>query len=161
MWHLPAIERLGIGRLKMSDGPSGVRGERMGVRRSMSFPCGMSVGATWDTTLAGQYGSTLAAEAASKGVHVLLGPTVCISRTPLGGRTFESFAEDPVLSVSLTAAYIRGVQAGNVGCCVKHFACNDQEHERMTTSAEVDERTLREVHLPSFEAAVVTRERGR
>ncbi|MEY2464295.1 MAG: beta-glucosidase, partial [Acidimicrobiaceae bacterium] len=141
VWHLPAVERLGIGRLKVSDGPSGVRGERIGTRRSLSFPCGMAAGATWDVDLLERYGAVLAEEATAKGVHVLLGPTVCIPRTPLAGRTFESFAEDPLLSARLAVAYISGVQAGGVGCCVKHFACNDQEHERMTISAEVDERT--------------------
>jgi len=154
VWHLPAVERLGLGRLKVSDGPSGVRGERIGTRRSMSFPCGMAAGATWDVDLLRRYGAMLAEEAKAKGVHVLLGPTVCIPRTPLAGRTFESFAEDPLLSARLAVAYIAGVQAAGVGCCVKHFACNDQEHERMTISAEVDERTLREIHLPSFEGAV-------
>ncbi|MDQ6696471.1 MAG: glycoside hydrolase family 3 C-terminal domain-containing protein [Actinomycetota bacterium] len=154
VWHLPAVGRLGIGRLKVSDGPSGVRGERIGTRRSLSFPCGMAAGATWDADLMQRYGVALAQEARAKGVHVLLGPTVCIPRTPLAGRTFESFAEDPFLSARLTVAYVRGVQGEGVGCCVKHFACNDQEHERMTISAQVDERTLREIHLPSFEAAV-------
>ncbi len=154
VWHLPAVDRVGLGRLKVSDGPSGVRGERIGTRRSLSFPCGMAAGATWDVDLLQRYGAVLAEEAAAKGVHVLLGPTVCIPRTPLAGRTFESFAEDPLLSGHLAVAYITGVQGGGVGCCVKHFACNDQEHERMTISAEVDERTLREIHLPSFEAAV-------
>jgi beta-glucosidase len=154
VWHLPSIDRLGIGALKMSDGPSGVRGERIGQRRSLAFACGMAAGATWDVDLLTRYGTALAEEARTKGVHLLLGPTVCIPRTPLAGRTFESFAEDPYLSARLTVAYIRAVQARGVGCCVKHFACNDQEHERMTVSAEVDERTLREIHLVSFEAAV-------
>ena len=154
VWHLPPIERLGIGALKMSDGPSGVRGERVGTRRSLSFPCGTAVGATWDEELAARYGTALGDEARSKGVHLLLGPTVCIPRTPVGGRTFESFAEDPHLSSRLTVAYVAAVQARGVGCCVKHFACNDQEHERMTISVDIDERTLREVHLASFEAAV-------
>jgi beta-glucosidase len=154
VWHLPAIERVGLGRLKMSDGPSGIRGAAIGTRRSLAFPCGMAVGATWDVELAGRYGTALADEARSKGVHLLLGPTVGIPRTPLGGRTFESFAEDPVLAAELAVAYIEAVQAGGVGCCVKHFACNDQEHERMSISAEVDERALREIHLAPFEAAV-------
>ena len=154
VWHLPPIERLGIGRLKMSDGPSGVRGERIGTRRSLSFPCGLAVGATWDVDLVDRYGGALADEAQAKGVHLLLGPTICIPRTPLAGRTFESLAEDPHLSARLTVAYVRGVQNRGVGCCVKHFAANDQEHERMTISAEVDEAVLREIHLPSFEAAV-------
>jgi beta-glucosidase len=155
VWHLPAIERVGLGSLKMSDGPSGVRGEHWSTRRSLSFPCGIAVGSTWDVDLVARFGTALAAEARSKGVHLLLGPTVCIVRMPLAGRTFESLAEDPHLSSRLTVAYISHVQAGGVGCCVKHFACNDQEHERMTISAEVDEVTLREVHLPSFEAAVL------
>ena len=154
-WHLPAIERVGLGRLKMSDGPSGIRGAAIGTRRSTAFPCGMAVGATWDVDLVGRYGTALAEEAVSKGVHVLLGPTVGIPRTPLGGRTFESFSEDPRLTAELTVAYVRAVQAGGVACCVKHFACNDQEHERMTISAEVDERALREIHLVPFEEAVI------
>lgn len=154
IWHLPGIPRVGILPLKMSDGPSGVRGERYNTRRSLAFACGMAAGSTWDADLIERYGRALADEARSKGVHLLLGPTICIPRTPLAGRTFESLAEDPHLTSRLTVAYVRGVQAGGVGACVKHFACNDQEHERMTISAEVDERTLREVHLPAFEAAV-------
>jgi beta-glucosidase len=154
VWHLPPVAQVGVGSLKMSDGPSGVRGDRFGARRSLSFPCGMAVGANWDVDLAARYGVALAHEARAKGVHLLLGPTICIPRTPLAGRTFESFAEDPVLTAALTVAYVQGVQSLGVGCCVKHFACNDQEHERMTISAEVDETTLRELHLPAFEAAV-------
>ncbi|HEV7680314.1 MAG TPA: glycoside hydrolase family 3 C-terminal domain-containing protein [Candidatus Dormibacteraeota bacterium] len=153
-WHLPAIPSAGIGRLKMSDGPSGVRGESLAVHRSLSFPCGTAVGSTWDVELTGRYGAALAAEAKLKGVRVLLGPTVCIPRVALAGRTFESFSEDPLLTSRLTVAYVRGVQEHGVACCIKHFACNDQEHERMTISAQVDERTLREIHLPAFEAAV-------
>ena len=99
-------------------------------------------------------GEVLAAEARSKGVNVLLGPTVCIPRTPLAGRTFESYSEDPHLTARIAVAYVRGVQRHGVACCIKHFACNDQEHERMTISAEVDERALREIHLVAFEAAV-------
>jgi beta-glucosidase len=154
LWYLPAVERLGIPALKVSDGPSGVRGDSLIGRRSLSLPCGMTIGSTWNPELVGQLGSVLAAEAKSKGVHVLLGPTVCIVRTPLAGRTFESFSEDPLLTARMAVAYIVGVQEGGVACCIKHFACNDQEHERMTISAEVDERTLHEIHLPAFEAAV-------
>ena len=154
LWYLPAVERLGIPSLKVSDGPSGVRGDSLIGRRSLSLPCGMAVGSTWDPELVGRLGGVLAAEARSKNVHVLLGPTVCIVRMPLAGRTFESFSEDPLLTARLAVAYVRGVQAGGVACCIKHFACNDQEHERMTISAEVDERTLHEVHLAAFEAAV-------
>src|SRR6516162_6060457 len=154
LWYLPPVERVGLPALKVSDGPMGVRGDSFGGRRSFSFPCGTSVGSTWNPELVGKLGEALAAEARSKGVHVLLGPTICIVRTPLAGRTFESFSEDPLLTARLTVAYVRGVQSNGVACCVKHFACNDQEHERMSISAEVDERTLREIHLAPFEAAV-------
>ncbi len=154
VWYLPRIDRLGIRALKMSDGPSGVRGAQTGTRRSLAFPCGMATGATWDPDLVRRMGEAFGDEARSKDVQVVLGPTVCIARTPLAGRTFESYAEDPHLSARIAVAWIGGVQSRGVGCCVKHFACNDQEHERTTVSAEVDERTLREVHLPSFEAAV-------
>ena len=154
MWYLPPVERLGIPALKMSDGPSGVRGESLIGRRSLSVPCGMAIGSTWNPELVRALGDVLAAEARSKGVHVLLGPTVCIVRTPLAGRTFESFSEDPFLTARIAAAYVGGVQTGGVACCIKHFACNDQEHERMTISAEVEERPLREIHLVAFEHAV-------
>ena len=154
MWYLPPVERLGIGALKVSDGPSGVRGDSLIGRRSLSLPCGMAVGSTWNPVLVERLGEVLAAEARSKGVHVLLGPTVCIPRTPLAGRTFESFSEDPLLTARLAVAYVKGVQGAGVACCIKHYACNDQEHERMTISAEVSERTLREIHLVAFEQAV-------
>ena len=154
MWYLPPVERLGIPALKVSDGPSGVRGDSLIGRRSLSIPCGMAVGSTWNPDLVRRLGDVLAAEARSKGVHVLLGPTVCIVRTPLAGRTFESFAEDPLLTARIAGAYVEGVQAGGVACCIKHFACNDQEHERMTISAVVAERALREIHLAAFEHAV-------
>jgi len=154
MWYLPPVERLGIPALKVSDGPSGVRGDSLIGRRSLSLPCGTAVGSTWNPELVRRLGEVLAAEARSKNVHVLLGPTVCLVRTPLAGRTFESFSEDPLLTARIAGAYVEGVQSGGVACCIKHFACNDQEHERMTISAEVDERTLREVHLAVFEHAV-------
>jgi beta-glucosidase len=154
MWYLPPIERLGIPALKVSDGPSGVRGDSLIGRRSLSLPCGTSIGSTWNPDLVRRLGDVVAGEAASKGVHVVLGPTVCTVRTPLAGRTFESYSEDPHLTARLAVAYVSGVQANGVGCCIKHFACNDQEYERMTISAEVDDRTLREMHLPAFAAAV-------
>ena len=154
MWYLPPVERLGIPALKVSDGPSGVRGDSLIGRRSLSLPCGMAVGSTWNPDLVRRLGAVLADEARSKGVHVLLGPTVCIVRTPLAGRTFESFSEDPLLTARIAVSYVEGVQAGGVACCIKHFACNDQEHERMTISAEVEERPLREIHLAAFEQAV-------
>ncbi len=154
LWYLPSVERVGLPALKVSDGPSGVRGDSFGGRRSLSLPCGTAVGSTWNPELVRQLGEALAGEALSKGVKVLLGPTVCIVRTPLAGRTFESFSEDPLLTAQLSVAYVRGVQSQGVACCIKHYACNDQEHERMSISAEIDERTLREIHLVAFEAAV-------
>src|ERR1700722_4916334 len=154
LWFVPPVERLGIPALKVSDGPSGVRGESLTGRRSLSLPCGMAIGSTWNPELVERMGEVLAAEARSKGVNVLLGPTVCIPRTPLAGRTFESYSEDPCLTACIAVAYVRGVQRHGVACCIKHYACNDQEHERMTISAEVDERALREIHLVAFEAAV-------
>jgi beta-glucosidase len=154
LWYLPPVERLGLPALKVSDGPLGVRGDSFGGKRSLSLPCGIAVGSTWDPELVGHLGEALGDEARAKGVRVLLGPTVCIVRTPLAGRTFESFSEDPLLTARLTVAYVRGVQSRGVASCIKHFACNDQEHERMSISAEVDERTLREIHLVAFEDAV-------
>jgi beta-glucosidase len=154
LWYVASIPRLGIPALKVSDGPSGVRGDSMIGRRSLSLPCGTAIGSTWNPELVSRLGDVLAAEAAAKSVNVLLGPTVCIIRTPLAGRTFESYSEDPLLTALLAVAYIQGVQRGGVACCIKHFACNDQEYERMTISAQVDERTLHEIHLVPFEAAV-------
>lgn len=153
-WHLPALAEHGIGRMMLSDGPSGVRGAHFGTVRSLSYPCGMAVGATWDVDLAARFGTAVAEEARAKAVHVVLGPTICVPRTPLAGRTFESFSEDPHLTAELTVAYVAATQAEGVACCVKHYACNDQEHDRMSISAEVDQVTLREVHLAPFEAAV-------
>src|SRR5260370_24866091 len=105
-WCLPRVERLGIPALKMSDGPSGVRGDRLLGRRSLSVRCGMAIGSTWNPELVRDLGDVLAAEARSKGVHVLLGPTVCIVRTPLAGRTFESFSEDPLLTARMAVSYV-------------------------------------------------------
>jgi beta-glucosidase len=153
-WHVPGIDRFAIGRLKLSDGPAGVRGARFVGTTSLSFPCGVALGAMWDPQLVQRVGEALAEEARTKRVHVVLGPTINIQRVPLAGRTFECFSEDPYLTSRLAVAYITGVQSRGVGCAVKHFACNDQEKARMTISAEVDERTLREIHLPGFEAAV-------
>src|SRR5580692_9818408 len=121
LWYLPPVERLGIGALKVSDGPSGVRGDSLIGRRSLSLPCGMAVGSTWNTELVGQLGDVLAAEAKGKNAQVLLGPTVCIVRTPLAGRTFESFSEDALLTARLAVAYVHGVQRHGIACCIKHF----------------------------------------
>lgn len=154
MWHTPAVERVGLGRLKVSDGPAGCRGGRFTASRSTSFPCGTALGATWDVDLVRRVGEALGEETRAKGAHVLLAPTVNLHRTPLAGRSFECHSEDPHLGAGLAVAYVEGVQSRGVGCAIKHFVCNDQETERMTIDADVDERTRRELYLAPFEAAV-------
>jgi beta-glucosidase len=154
LWHLPAIERLGIPSLKVSDGPSGVRGERWTGRPSALFPCGSALGATWDPVLVGRVGAALGSEARDRGVDVVLAPTVNLQRTPIGGRNFECYSEDPYVSARLGVAFITGIQGTGVSACVKHFTANDTEYDRMTISSEPDERTLRELCLVPFEAAV-------
>jgi len=154
LWHTAAVERLGIPALKVTDGPIGARGERWTGGRSAAFPCGTALGATWDTDLVEEVGRRIGGEARRKRCHVLLAPTVNIHRHPLAGRNFECYSEDPFLTARMAVAYISGVQSQNVGCSVKHFAANDSEYERMTISSEVDGRTLREITLPPFEAAV-------
>ncbi|GIU86398.1 MAG: beta-glucosidase [Acidimicrobiia bacterium] len=154
MWHTAAAGRLGVPAMKVTDGPIGARGERWTGGRSHAFPCGTALGATWDPELVEAVGRRLGVETRRKRAHVLLAPTVNIHRHPFAGRNFECFSEDPYLTARLAVAYVRGVQSQGVGCSVKHFVANDQEHERMTISSEVDERTLREIYLPPFEAAV-------
>jgi beta-glucosidase len=154
-WHTAPIDRVGVPALRVTDGPAGARGHRWSVGSSASLPCGSALAATWNRDLVRRVGRVLAAEARAKGAGVLLGPTVNIHRHPLNGRHFECFSEDPYLTAEMTVAYIEGVQERGVGACVKHFVCNDQEHERHTISVEVDERTLRELYLPPFEAAVL------
>lgn len=153
-WHTPAIPRLGIPALKVTDGPNGARGEEWtGGPSSACFPCGTALAATWDADLVREVGVALGDETRSKGAHVLLAPTVNIHRTPLAGRTFECYAEDPHLAARIAVAFIGGVQSRGVGTAVKHFVCNDSEFERMTISSDVGERALREIYLPPFEAA--------
>src|SRR5262245_25548412 len=154
LWHTAAVERLDIPALKVTDGPIGARGERWTGGRSAAFPCGTALGATWDPGLVEEVGQRIGNETRRKQCHVLLAPTVNIHRHPLAGRNFECYSEDPYLTARLATAYITGVQSQNVGACVKHFAANDSEFERMTISSEVDARTLREITLPPFEAAV-------
>lgn len=154
-WHAEGVERLGIPTLKMTDGSAGVRGAKFtGQPRSASFPCGTAVGATWDVDIARRVGEALGEETVLKGAQVILAPTVNMHRTPLAGRNSECYSEDPHLSARLGVACIEGIQSKHVAACVKHFVANDQEFERTTISADVDERTLREIYLPPFEAAV-------
>jgi beta-glucosidase len=150
-WHTAHVP--GVGQLRCSDGPAGVRGTSWRGPASTSFPCGTALGATWDPQLVESVGRALGVESRSKGAHVLLAPTVNLHRTPIGGRNFECMSEDPVLTAHLARAYVRGVQSEGVGCCIKHFVGNDTEYERMTISSDIDERTLREMYLVPFEVA--------
>lgn len=144
-----AIERLGIPPMNMTDGPVGVR-----WGNSSSLPSGISLAATWDTSLAEMYGSVLAEETKGKGRHVILGPCVNIARIPQGGRNFESFGEDPYLTSRIAVNYIKGVQKENVAATIKHYACNNQEFQRGFVDVKIDETALNEIYLPSFKAAV-------
>ena len=141
--------RLGIPALKMADGPHGIR-----RGKATCFPTGVSLASTWNPELINEVGVALAEEARAKGVNLLLGPCINIHRTPCGGRNFESFSEDPYLTSQIASAYVRGVQSQHVGTAVKHFVCNNQEWGRFNISVEIDERTLREIYLPGFKAAV-------
>ncbi|HOX27754.1 MAG TPA: glycoside hydrolase family 3 protein, partial [bacterium] len=143
------VMRLGIPRLAMTDGPHGVR-----MDTSTAFPPGVSLASTWNENLIGQVGAAIGRETLAKGRTVILGPCVNIHRFPFGGRNFESYSEDPYLAGRIAVGYIKGVQSQNAVATVKHYAVNNQEHERGTISVEIDERTLREIYLPQFEVAV-------
>ncbi|HEX8990939.1 MAG TPA: glycoside hydrolase family 3 C-terminal domain-containing protein [Anaerolineales bacterium] len=155
LWHTAEIQRLGVPSIKVTDGPNGARGAwgDMGPSSAL-FPIGSALSATWDTLLIEEVGAALAAEVKAKGAHMLLAPTVNIHRTPLAGRNFECYSEDPYLSGKIAAAYVRGMQGEGISACIKHFVCNDQEFERTSISAEVDERTLREIYLEPFRIAL-------
>ncbi len=157
LWSTAAAPRLGIPAVGLTDGPNGARGMGLpgvGVIASACTPCGAGLGASWDVELLESIGALIGREARAKDCHVLLAPTVNIHRSPLGGRTFEAFSEDPLLSGALAVAYIRGVQSEGVAATVKHFAGNESERERMTADSVIDERTLREIYLLPFEMAV-------
>ncbi|MDE0065460.1 MAG: glycoside hydrolase family 3 C-terminal domain-containing protein [Acidimicrobiaceae bacterium] len=151
-WVVKGCERLQIPEWCLSDGPVGVRGRATGP--GLLIPSPSAVAATWDPSLVEEIGAALGVEAKDRKVDVLLAPTVNLHRSPRGGRHFESYSEDPELSSEIAVAYIRGVQSQGVGACVKHLVANDQEFERYTINVEVDERSLREIYLPPFEAAV-------
>ncbi len=155
-WRTHAFPEAGVPQLKMSDGPNGVRGEGHGGSGTpgVVVPAGITLGATWDPELVGKIGSLIGTEARRKGAHIVLGPTVNLHRTPVGGRTFECYSEDPELTGALAAAYVRGVQSHDVAVTVKHFAANDTEIERMSVDVDVGERTLRELYLRPFERTV-------
>ncbi|WP_156722191.1 glycoside hydrolase family 3 protein [Streptomyces apocyni] len=155
MWSLPAVPHIGLSSVVMSDGPVGVRGVRWTADDpSIALPSPTALAATWDTDLAHRAGVLLAQEARGKGVHVLLAPTVNLHRSPLGGRHFEAYSEDPHLTGAIGAAYVRGVQSGGVGTTVKHYVANDAETERFTVNNVISERALRELYLAPFETIV-------
>ena len=154
-WSLPEARVIGLRPLVMSDGPVGVRGLRWTTDDpSIALPSPTALAATWDVALARTAGRLLGQEARRKGVHVLLAPTVNLHRTPRGGRHFECYSEDPVLTGELAASYVAGVQDHSVAAAVKHFVGNDSETDRMSVDVHIDERTLREVYLAPFETIV-------
>lgn len=161
-WHTKAVERLGVPAMMVSDGPHGLRkqadkADHLGLNESIDavcFPSAAGTAASFDRALLRELGQALAEECQAEDVGVLLGPAVNIKRSPLCGRNFEYFSEDPYVAGEMAASYIEGVQAGHVGTSIKHFAANNQESRRMTISDVVDERTLREIYLPAFETAV-------
>jgi len=163
-WTTVPVDRLDVPRLVVSDGPHGVRRladlDEM-VSRSLPatcFPSGSCLSASWNPALVREVGEALGAECVALGVDVILGPSNNVKRTPLCGRNFEYFSEDPYLSGELAVSYIQGVQSRGVGTALKHFTANNQEFQRFAISAEIDERTLHEIYLPAFEQAVT---RGR
>ncbi len=154
-WSLPPIAEIGLASVVMSDGPVGVRGTRWDAADpSIALPSPTALAATWDPELARLAGQVLGQEARRKGVHVLLAPTVNLHRSPLGGRHFEAYSEDPLLTAVIGASYVAGVQDLGVAATVKHFVANDYETERFTASTQVSQRALRELYLPPFEALV-------
>ncbi|MCU9612604.1 glycoside hydrolase family 3 C-terminal domain-containing protein [Caldibacillus lycopersici] len=161
-WHTKAIERLGIPSIMVTDGPHGLRKQEEGVDPlgindsvpATCFPSAVGLASTWNRELIYQVGVALGEECQAENVGVLLGPGANIKRSPLCGRNFEYFSEDPFLSAEIAASHINGVQSQGVGTSLKHFAVNNQEHRRMSIDAIVDERSLREIYLASFEGAV-------
>lgn len=149
-FYIRGIQRLKLPELKMADGPIGVRN----FGPSTAYAAGIALAASWDEDLASRVGAMIGKDARARGVHFLLGPGVNIYRTPMGGRNFEYFGEDPFLAARMTANYVKGVQAQGVSATVKHFMGNNSEYNRHHTSSEIDERTMREIYLPTFEAAV-------
>ena len=145
-----AISRLGIPKLVMSDGPQGVRN----YGQACSFPCGAALAATWDVSLAQAYGQAMGLESRARGVHFILGPGMNICRVPVNGRNFEYFGEDPFLAGQVAANWVQGVQSEGVIATAKHFAANNQEWHRDNIDEQIDERTLHEIYLPAFRAAV-------
>ena len=161
-WKTQDLERLGIPSVMMCDGPNGLRkqmgiGDHLGINASIEtvcYPTASAMAASFDRDLLKKQGETLGAECRAEEVGMLLGPGVNMKRSPLCGRNFEYYSEDPYLAGQLAASYIRGLQSTGTASCVKHFAANNQETRRMSGSSQLDERTLHEIYLPAFEAAV-------
>lgn len=161
-WHTKPVERLGIPSVMVSDGPHGLRkqddkADHLGINESIKavcMPAGCATAASFDRELIGRMGESLGASCQHEQVSVLLGPAVNIKRSPLCGRNFEYLSEDPYLAGEMAAAHINGVQSQHVGTSIKHFAANNQEHRRMSSSSNANERTLREIYFPAFETAV-------
>ncbi len=154
-WRTQGVQAIGLQPMIMSDGPTGARGVVLDERQpSTCLPCSSALGATWDTELVHELAFALGSEAASKGISVLLGPTINLMRTPAGGRGFECFAEDPVLTARLAVSYVRGLQAAGVGATAKHYVGNDSETQRWSYDAKISEQVLRELYLAPFEACV-------
>ena len=161
-WHLKSVERLGLPEIMITDGPHGLRkqnpdGDGSGLSNSVPttcFPTAATTACSWDPELLYEMGVALGEECLAEKVSVILGPGVNMKRSPLCGRNFEYFSEDPILAGELAAGLINGVQSKNVGTSLKHFAATSQETHRMTVSSVVDERALREIYLTAFEIAV-------
>ncbi|MGN4422430.1 glycoside hydrolase family 3 C-terminal domain-containing protein [Bacillus cereus group sp. MYBK30-1] len=161
-WNTKGIERLGIPSIMVTDGPHGLRkqaegADHLGIYNSIPstcFPSAVGLASTWNKELINQVGVALGEECQAENVGVLLGPGANIKRSPLCGRNFEYFSEDPYLSSQIAANHVKGVQSQGIGTSLKHFAANNQEHRRMSVDAIVDERTLREIYLASFEDVI-------
>lgn len=161
-WHTKAVERLGIPSMMVSDGPHGLRkqkdeGDHLGVNDSIiavCFPTGCTTAASFDKDLIKKMGEAIGTACQAEGVGVILGPAVNIKRSPLCGRNFEYYSEDPYVAGEMAASYIQGVQSKNVGTSIKHYMANSQETRRMSSDSKVDERTMREIYMPAFETAV-------
>lgn len=155
VWSTHALPEIGLSRIVLSDGPAGVRGEDFDERHdSVSLPSSSALSATWSVDIARRYGQVLGQEARRKGVHAVLGPTINLHRSPLGGRHFECMSEDPRLTATLAAGYVTGVQSMGVGATPKHYIANEAETDRFTSDSVVDERPLRELYLAAFQDAI-------
>ena len=161
-WHTKPLERLGVPSVMMCDGPHGLRkqdqrGDHLGVNDSIQtvcYPTAAALASSFDRDVMRRLGEALGQECQAEDVAMLLGPGLNIKRSPLCGRNFEYFSEDPTLAGEMAAAYVQALQSKGVAACCKHFACNNQETRRMSGSSELDERTLREIYLPACETAV-------